>query len=140
MRTIGLAALYPGRNLSKANQAHKVYPYLLRNLVIDRPNQVWSTDITYIPMAKGFVYLVAVMDWYSRRVLSWRLSNTMDTAFCIDALEEAIERNGAPEIFNTDQGSQGEFNRSSQHWIVEQILETCPVLRRVFSSQVFFGA
>ena len=106
MRTIGLAALYPGRNLSKANQAHKVYPYLLRNLVIDRPNQVWSTDITYIPMAKGFVYLVAVMDWYSRRVLSWRLSNTMDTAFCIDALEEAIERNGAPEIFNTDQGSQ----------------------------------
>jgi putative transposase len=102
MRTIGLAALYPGRNLSKANQAHKVYPYLRRNLVIDRPNQVWSTDITYIPMAKGFVYLVAVMDWYSRRVLSWRLSNTMDTAFCIDALEEAIERNGAPEIFNTD--------------------------------------
>jgi putative transposase len=106
MRTIGLAALYPWRNLSKANQAHKVYPYLLRNLVIDRPNQAWSTDITYIPMAKGFVYLVAAMDWYSRRVLSWRLSNTMDTALCIDALEEAIERNGATEIFNTDQGSQ----------------------------------
>lgn len=106
MRTMGLEALYPGRNLSKANQAHKVYPYLLRNLLIDRPNQVWSTDITYIPMAKGFVYLVAVIGWYSRRVLSWRLSNTMDTAFCIDALKEAIERNGAPEIFNTDQGSQ----------------------------------
>jgi putative transposase len=106
MRTIGLAALYPGRNLSKANQAHKVYPYLLRNLVIDRPNQVWSTDITYIPMAKGFVYLVAVMDWCSRRVLSWRLSNTMDTAFCIDALEGAIERYGTPKNFNTDRGRQ----------------------------------
>ena len=106
MRTMGLTALYPGRNLSLANQAHKIYPYLLRNLIIDRPNQVWSTDITYIPMAKGFVYLVAVIDWYSRRVLSWRLSNTMDTSFCIDSLEEAIEQNGAPEIFNTDQGSQ----------------------------------
>jgi putative transposase len=94
------------RNLSKANQAHKVDPYLLRNLIIDRPNQFWSTDITYITMAIGFVYLGAVIDWYSRRVLSWRLSNTMDTAFCIDALEEAIERNGAPDIFNTDQGSQ----------------------------------
>jgi putative transposase len=106
MRTMGLKALYSGRNLSKANQAHKGYPYLLRNLIIDRPNQVWSSDITYIPMAKGFVYLVAVIDWYSRRVLSWRLSNTMDTDFCIDAHEEAIERNGAPEIFNTDQGGQ----------------------------------
>ncbi|MEO1847072.1 MAG: IS3 family transposase [Pseudomonadota bacterium] len=106
MRTIGIAALYPKQNLSKANQAHKIYPYLLRNLVIDRPNQVWSTDITYVPMARGFVYLVAVMDWYSRRVLSWRLSNTMDTSFCIEALEEAIELHGAPEIFNTDQGSQ----------------------------------
>ncbi len=106
MRTMGLTALYPKRNLSLANQAHKVYPYLLRNLVINRPNQVWSTDITYIPMARGFVYLVAVMDWYSRRVLSWRLSNTLDTSFCIEALEEAIENYGAPEIFNTDQGSQ----------------------------------
>jgi putative transposase len=105
MRTMGLEGLYPGRNLSKANKARKLYPYLLRNLLIDRPNQVWSADITYIPMAKDFVYLVAVIDWYSRGVLSWRLSNTMDTAFCIDALEEAIERNGAPEIFNTDRGS-----------------------------------
>ncbi|MFT5351104.1 MAG: putative transposase [Gammaproteobacteria bacterium] len=103
---MGLTALYPGRNLSQGNQAHKIYPYLLRNLAIDRPNQVWCTDITYIPMAKGFVYLVAVMDWYSRRVLSWKLSNTMDASFCIDALEEAIESYGAPEIFNTDQGSQ----------------------------------
>lgn len=106
MRTMGLTAVYPKRNLSKANQAHKVYPYLLRNLVIDRPNQVWATDLTYIPMARGFVYLVAVMDWYSRKVLSWRVSNTLDVNFCVDALEEAIERYGAPEIFNTDQGSQ----------------------------------
>jgi putative transposase len=106
MRTMGLAALYPKRNLSLANQAHKVYPYLLRGLVINRPNQVWATDITYIPMARGFVYLVAIMDWYSRRVLSWRVSNTLDTSFCIDALSEAIETYGAPEIFNTDQGSQ----------------------------------
>jgi len=106
MRTMGFTALYPGRNLSQGNQAHKIYPYLLRNLAIDRPNQVWCTDITYIPMAKGFVYLVAVMDWHSRQVLSWKLSNTMDASFCIDALEEAIEAYGAPEIFNTDQGSQ----------------------------------
>ena len=106
MRTMGLVALYPKRNLSLANQAHKVYPYLLRGLTIDRPNQVWAADITYIPMARGFVYLVAIMDWYSRRVLSWRLSNTLDTSFCIEALEEAIENHGAPEIFNTDQGSQ----------------------------------
>jgi putative transposase len=106
MRTMGLAALYPKRNLSLANQVHKVYPYLLRGLVIDRPNQVWATDITYIPMARGFVYLVAIMDWYSRRVLSWRVSNTLDTGFCIDALNEAIETHGAPAIFNTDQGSQ----------------------------------
>jgi putative transposase len=106
MRTMGLAALYPKRNLSLANQAHKVYPYLLRNLVIDRPNQVWATDVTYIPMARGFVYLAAIMDWYSRRVLSWRVSNTLDTSFCTDALNEAIENYGAPGIFNTDQGSQ----------------------------------
>ena len=106
MRTMGIAALYPKRNLSLGNQAHKVYPYLLRNLVIDRPNQVWATDITYIPMARGFVYLVAVMDWYSRKVLSWRVSNTLDTRFCVEALEEAIETYGCPEIFNTDQGSQ----------------------------------
>ena len=91
MRTMGLAALYPKRNLSLANQAHKVYPYLLRGLVIDRPNQVWATDVTYIPMARGFVYLVAIMDWYSRRVLSWRVSNTLDTSFCVEALNEAIE-------------------------------------------------
>ena len=106
MRTMDLVALYPKRNLSLANQAHKVYPYLLRNLAIDHPNQVWATDITYIPMARGFVYLVAIMDWHSRKVLSWRVSNTLDTSFCIEALEEAIEQHGTPEIFNTDQGSQ----------------------------------
>lgn len=105
-RLLAVETLYPKRNLSKANQQHKVYPYLLRNLNIDRANQVWSTDITYIPMAKGFVYLVAVMDWYSRKVLSWRVSTTMDTSFCVDALEEAIENYGCPGIFNTDQGSQ----------------------------------
>lgn len=106
MRTMDLSAQYPKRNLSMANQAHKVYPYLLRGLVIDRPNQVWATDITYIPMARGFVYLVAIMDWYSRKVLSWRVSNTLDASFCVEALEDAIEIHGAPEIFNTDQGSQ----------------------------------
>lgn len=105
-RLMAIETLYPKRNLSLANQQHKVYPYLLKGLTIDRPNQVWSTDITFIPMAKGFVYLVAVMDWYSRRVLSWRVSTTMDTAFCVEALEEAIERYGCPDIFNTDQGSQ----------------------------------
>jgi putative transposase len=106
MGTMGIVALYPKRNLSLANQAHKIYPYLLRNLVIDRPNQVWATDITYIPMARGFVYLVAVIDWHSRKVLSWRLSNTLDASFCVGALEEAIDTYGKPEIFNTDQGSQ----------------------------------
>lgn len=105
-RLMAIETLYPKRNLSLANQQHKIYPYLLRGLVIDKPNQVWSTDITYIPMAKGFVYLVAVMDWYSRRVLSWRLSTTLDTTFCVEALEEAIEKFGCPDIFNTDQGCQ----------------------------------
>ena len=106
MQTMGIEALYPKRNLSLANQAHKVYPYLLNDVVVERPNQVWATDITYVPMARGFVYLVAIMDWYSRRVLSWRLSTTLDTSFCVDALEEALERYGAPDIFNTDQGCQ----------------------------------
>lgn len=105
-RLLAIETLYPKRNLSLANQQHKIYPYLLRGLDINRPNQVWATDVTYIPMAKGFVYLVAIMDWFSRRVLSWRVSTTMDTSFCIEALEEAIEKYGCPEIFNTDQGSQ----------------------------------
>ena len=106
MRQMGITALYPKKNTSRPGKGHKIYPYLLKGLEINQPNQVWATDITYIPMAKGFVYLVAIMDWSSRRVLSWRLSNTMDTDFCVDALEEAIDRYGAPEIFNTDQGAQ----------------------------------
>lgn len=106
MKKMGIEALYRKPNLSKRHSAHPIYPYLLRNLVIDRPNQVWATDITYIPMRRGFVYLVAILDWYSRRVLSWRVSNTMTTDFCLDAVREAITRHGKPEIFNTDQGSQ----------------------------------
>jgi putative transposase len=106
MRLMGLQALYPRRRTSQPGKGHRIHPYLLRDLVIDRPNQVWATDICYIPMAKGFMYLVAVMDWHSRRVLSWRISNTLDTDFCIEALQEAIQRFGAPEIFNTDQGAQ----------------------------------
>ncbi len=90
-----METLYPKRNQSLANQNHKVYPYLLRGLEIDRPNQVWSTDITYVPMVKGFIYLIAVLDWYSRKVLSWRVSTSMDTSFCIDSREEAIETYGA---------------------------------------------
>ena len=106
MRLMGLRALYPRRRTSQPGKGHKIYPYLLRGLSIERANQVWATDISFIPMAKGFMYLVAIMDWHSRRVLSWRVSNTMDTDFCIGALEEALQRFGAPEIFNTDQGAQ----------------------------------
>ncbi len=106
MRKMGVEALYRKPRLSKRHLAHKIYPYLLRGLKIDKSNQVWATDITYIPLSKGFVYLVAVIDWSSRKVLSWRLSNTLDTSFCIEALEEAIDTYGCPEIFNTDQGSQ----------------------------------
>lgn len=106
MKRIGIEALYRRPNTSKPNLTHRIYPYLLRDLAINRPNQVWSMDITYIPMAKGFVYLSAVMDWASRRVLSWRLSNTMTADASIEALEEAIVKYGAPEIMNTDQGSQ----------------------------------
>jgi putative transposase len=106
MRQMGITALYPKANTSRPGKGHKIYPYLLRGLDIDRPNQVWATDICYIPMAKGFVYVVAIMDWYSRKVLAWRVSNTMDADFCVEALEEAINRYGTPEIFNTDQGAQ----------------------------------
>ena len=106
MRRMGINTLYPKPNTSRANHAHKVYPYLLRGLNIDRANQVWCTDITYIPMRKGFLYLVAVMDWHSRKVLSWRLSNTLETEFCVEALREALHHYGTPEIFNTDQGCQ----------------------------------
>jgi putative transposase len=106
MRQMGIEALGPRPRTTRPAPGHKVYPYLLRELVIDRPNQVWAADITYIPIGRGFLYLVAIMDWASRAVLSWRLSNTMDAAFCVEALEEALARFGKPGIFNTDQGSQ----------------------------------
>ena len=103
---MGIVVVYPKHNLSLANQTHKIYTYLLRYLEIDRPNQVWAGDITHIPVAKGFVYLMAVMDWYFRRVFGWQLSNTLDAHFCVDALEEAFQCYGPREIFNTDQVSQ----------------------------------
>jgi len=106
MDIMGIAAIYPKKNLSLANKAHKKYPYLLRGLKITRQNQVWSTDITFVRLKKGFVYLTAVIDWYSRYVLSWKLSTRLDRRFCIDVLNEALEKHGQPEIFNTDQGSQ----------------------------------
>lgn len=106
MRKMGLRAIAPGPLTSRKSPAHPVYPYLLQNLSVERPNQVWCADVTYLPMERGFLYLVAIMDWHSRKILSWRLSNTMDTDFCVAALEEAIGLYGCPEIFNTDQGSQ----------------------------------
>jgi len=106
MDLMGIEALYRKKRTSKRNPEHPVFPYLLRNLIIDRPNQVWCADISYIPMRHGFLYLFAVLDWITRKVLAWRLSNSLTTDFCIDAVEEAIARFGSPEIFNTDQGSQ----------------------------------
>ena len=106
MRLLGLAAIYQRPNTSKPAPAHKIYPYLLGSISIERVNQVWCADVTYIPMAKGFLYLVVIMDWVSRAVLAWRLSNTLGAEFCVEALEEALFRYGRPEIFNTDQGSQ----------------------------------
>ena len=106
MRLLGVHAIFQRPRTSQAHPAHRVYPYLLRDLQITRPNHVWCTDVTYIPLQRGFLYLVAVMDWASRKVLSWRLSNTLDARFCVDALHEALERYGPPEIFNSDQGSQ----------------------------------
>lgn len=106
MDILGVEAIYPKKNLSVANSAHKKYPYLLRGVSVDRPNQVWSIDITYIRLKRGFVYLVAIIDWHSRYVLSWKLSTTLDRRFCIEALNEAISNYGTPEIFNSDQGSQ----------------------------------
>jgi len=106
MRLMGLQAIYPKPRTTKPYPQNKVYPYLLRGLKINRPDQVWAADITYVPMSRGFMYLVAIMDWHSRKVLSWRVSNSMDADFCVEALEEAIGKYGCPEIFNTDQGSQ----------------------------------
>ncbi len=105
MRVMGLEAIYPRPKLSQAGRGHRVFPYLLRGVAIERPDHVWSTDITYVPMATGFMYLAAVIDWYSRYVIAWRLSNTLDGSFCLDMLDEALGR-GTPEVFNTDQGAQ----------------------------------
>ena len=135
MRRMGIEALYRKPSLSRRHPAHQVYPYLLRDLKISRPNHVWAADITYIPMARGFVYLFAVLDWASRRVLAWRLSNTLTTDFCLDAVQDALAHYGPPEIFNTDQGCQGGFNRSTQHWVVRRIVGTCLGLRLVSSNQ-----
>ena len=117
MRVVGVSPIYPKPRTTRRGRGvgRRIYPYLLDGLVIERPNQVWAADITYIPMARGFCYLVGIIDVYSRRLLAWRLSNSMDTRFCLDALEEALERYGQPEIFNSDQGSQGGFKWSSQH-------------------------
>jgi putative transposase len=106
MRAMAITAIYPRPNTSRANKEHRIYPYLLTGLTISKPNTVWSTDITYIRLKHGFAYLTAIVDWYSRKVLSWRLSNTMDSSFCVEALEEAFEKYGTPEYFNTDQGAQ----------------------------------
>ena len=106
MQQMGLAGMAPGPNTSRSHPEHKVYPYLLRGVAVVRPNQVWSTDITYIRLPQGFAYLVAIIDWYSRRVLSWRISNSMEAVFCVDCLEDALRHHGQPEIFNSDQGAQ----------------------------------
>ncbi len=106
MKRMGIEAIYRRPNTSKPEAGHKIYPYLLRGVAVERPNQAWAMDITYVPMARGFVYLAAVVDWFSRRVLSWRLSITMEVGFCLEAVEEALAKHGRPEIFNTDQGSQ----------------------------------
>ena len=106
MRQIGIAALGPKPRTTKPAPGHRIFPYLLRDITVERPNQVWGADITYIPLGRGFLYLVAIMDWASRAVLAWRLSNTMDVSFCVSALEEALAKFGTPEIMNTDQGSQ----------------------------------
>ena len=106
MQIMGLVAIAPGPNTSRPHPEHKVYPYLLRGVAVVRPNQVWSTDITYVRLPRGFVYLVAIIDWYSRRVLGWRISNSMEATFCVDCLEETIRAHGKPEMFNSDQGSQ----------------------------------
>lgn len=118
MKTLNIEALYRKANTSRRNQAHRIYPYRLRGLSIERPNQVWAMDTTYIPMQRGFVYLTAVLDWATRRVLAWRLSNTLTADPCVEALEEAIRRYGAPEIMNTDQGSQ--FTSSAFIGVLEQ--------------------
>jgi putative transposase len=120
---MGIEAIYRRKNTSKPHPDHTVFRYLLRKLVIDRPNQVWAADISYIPMARGFLYLIAIIDWFSRKVLAWRLSNSMAADFCVEALEEALARFGTPEIFNTDQGAQPGFNWLSQRSLGHILLQ-----------------
>jgi putative transposase len=115
MKKMGIEAIYRRPNTSKPAPGHRIYPYLLRNIAVTRPNQVWAMDISYIPMARGFVYLAAVVDWFSRRILSWKLSITMDVSFCLEAVEEALSMNEKPEIFNTDQGSQFTSEAFTEH-------------------------
>ena len=122
MRLMGLEAIYPKRRTTWPGAGHKIYPYLLRNVAVSRPNQVWSTDITYLPLRQGFLYLVAVLDWYSRYVLAWRLSNTLSGTFCLEALDEALSA-GRPEIFNTDQGSQFTATAFTARW--DPLESTC---------------
>lgn len=122
MRKMGIATVYPKPNTSLPDHSHKIYPYLLRDRAIERPNEVWCADITYIPMERGFMYLVAIMDWYSRFILAWELSNTMETDFCLIALEAAIKRWGTAEIFNTDQGSQFTANAFTEAVVTAEML------------------
>ena len=122
LRKMELEAIFPKPNLSKPNPKHKIYPYLLKGLKIERVNQVWSTDITYIRLREGFAYLVAVIDWYSRSVLSWRLSNTLEADFCVEALKEALLKYGKPEIFNTDQGSQFTSEKFTSELVDKKVL------------------
>jgi len=123
MKRMGLEALYRKPSTSKPTPGHKIYPYLLRGMTIDRPNQVWAMDITDVPMARGFVYLAAVVDWFSRRVLSWRVSISLEAAFCVEALEEALARHGRPEVFNTDQGSQFTSHAFTSHAFTSVLLK-----------------
>ena len=138
MRHMGIKALYRRPNTSKPAPGHKIHPYLLRGLAVERPYQVWAMDISYIPMALGFVYLAAVLDWWSRRVLSRRVSITMEVDFCLEAVEEALAKHPEPEIFNTDQGAQGGLNRSSQHRVSRSVRGTRQTPRQVSSSPASF--
>jgi putative transposase len=134
MAKMGVTALYRKPNTSKRHPGHKIYPYLLRNLAIERADHVLAMDITYLPMQRGFVYLAAVMDWATRRVLAWRVSNTLTADFCLEAVEEAIARYGKPEIFNTNQGTQPRLNWSSQHRLVAQSVAPHSTPRLAYAS------
>jgi putative transposase len=130
MRQMGIEALYRRPRTTRPEPGHKIYPYLLRGMEITRPNQVWAMDITYIPMARGFVYLAVVLDWATRRVLSWRLSITMEAALCVETLEDALARHGKPEIFNTDQGSQFTHQHGRQRGLARQRVRRTAVAQR----------